>query len=212
MNPLSSNFIIYFLILISSAALAAQDEAYGIVTNVVDGDTFDVTIEKADPRVTYSVERIRLADVDSPEMNTAEGPAARDFTFAVIMNKKVYLDIDDKSGNGRDNYGRLISVVYLAGLYGQPLATPCFNRLIVDAGHAKIDDFANNEFDPNDWWSVGDSDSIAKPLQGLQQDLETDILPKIQDSAEKELNRAANEGWVWLKKQIAVRANSLLGN
>ena len=51
------------IILLTSAALAAQDEAYGMVTNVVDGDTFDVTIEKADPRITYSVERIRLSDV-----------------------------------------------------------------------------------------------------------------------------------------------------
>ena len=31
-------------ILLSVKALAMQDEAYGIVTNVVDGDTFDVAI------------------------------------------------------------------------------------------------------------------------------------------------------------------------
>jgi len=198
-------------ILIFSAALASQDEAHGIVTNVVDGDTFDVTIEKADPRITYSVERIRLSDVDSPEMNTAKGPDARDFTFAVIMNKRVYLDIDDKSGNGRDTYGRLICVAYLTGFYGQPLATPCFNRLIVDSGHATLDNFTNNEFDPQDWWSGQDSLSSLEPLQSLKQDIETDILPKFQDSAEKELDRVAKEGWDWLKGQIAVRVNSILG-
>ncbi|NTV27433.1 MAG: hypothetical protein HGA93_01960 [Methanothrix sp.] len=199
-----------FLIIISSAALAAQDEAYGIVTNVVDGDTFDVTIEKADPRITYSVERIRLSDVDSPEIEADRGPAARDFTFAILMNKRVYLDIDDKSGNGRDTYGRLISVAYLTGFYGQPLATPCFNRLLVDSGHATLDNFTNNEFDPQDWWSGQDSLSSLEPLQDLKQNLETDILPKLQDSAEKELDRVAKEGWDWLKGQIAVRVNSML--
>jgi len=197
-------------ILITSAALAAQDEAHGIVTNVVDGDTFDVTIEKADPRITYSVERIRLSDVDSPEMNTAQGPAARDFTFAVLMNKRICLDIDDKSGNGRDTYGRLISVAYLTGFYGQPLTTPCFNRLLVDSGHATLDNFTNNEFDPQDWWSGRNSESSLEPLQGLKEDLQTDLLPKLQDSAEKELDRVAKEGWDWLKGQIAVRINSML--
>ena len=212
LTPRSIVILLYvFLIIISSAALAAQDEAYGIVTNVVDGDTFDVTIEKADPRITYSVERIRLSDVDSPEIEANQGPAARDFTFAILMNKRVYLDIDDKSGNGRDTYGRLISVAYLTGFYGQPLATPCFNRLLVDSGHATLDNFTNNEFDPQDWWSGQDSLSSLEPLQGLKQDLETDILPKLQDSAEKELDRVAKEGWDWLKGQIAVRVNSMLG-
>ena len=28
---------------------------------------------------------------------------------------------------------------------------PCFNRMIVDAGHAVIDDYSNNEFDPMEW-------------------------------------------------------------
>ena len=34
--------------LLSILTLAAPDEATGIVTNVVDGDTFDVAIEQAD--------------------------------------------------------------------------------------------------------------------------------------------------------------------
>ena len=139
------------LVILPFIALAAQDEAYGIVTNVVDGDTFDVTIEKAGAKVAYPVERIRLADIDSPEMNSENGPAAKDFTFALLMNKRVYLDIDDLSANGRDSYGRLICVAYLTGFYGQPIAAPNFNRLLVDSGHARLDNFTNNEFDPKDW-------------------------------------------------------------
>jgi endonuclease YncB( thermonuclease family) len=196
------------LITFPFVAQAAQDEAYGIVTNVVDGDTFDVTIEKAGAKVAYSVERIRLADVDSPEMESENGPAAKDFTFALLMNKRVYLDIDDLSANGRDSYGRLISVAYLTGFYGQPIAAPNFNRLLVDSGHARLENFTNNEFDPKDWRNGQSSLAESEPLQSLGQELQKnlteDLLPRLQESAGKELDRAAKEGWNWLKGQIGV--------
>jgi len=196
------------LIIFPTTVLAVQDEAYGIVTNVVDGDTFDVTIEKAGARVAYSVERIRLADVDSPEIESDRGPAAKDFTFAVLMNRRVYLDIDDLSANGRDSYGRLICVAYLTGVYGQPLAAPNFNRLLVDSGHARFENFTNNEFDPQDWRSGQGPQAESEPLQGLGQDLkqnlQEDLLPKLQESAGKELDKAAKEGWNWLKGQIGI--------
>jgi len=196
------------LILFPSIALASQDEAYGMVTNVVDGDTFDVTIEKADAKVSYSVERIRLADVDSPEMNTDSGPDARDFTYAVLKNKRVYLDIDDLSQTGRDSYGRLICVAYLTGIYGQPIVAPNFNRLLVDSGHARLENFTNNEFDPQDWRSGQTVPSTVEPLQGLGQDLkqnlQEDLLPRLQESAENELDKAAKVGWEWLKGQLGI--------
>ncbi len=196
------------LIILPSLALAASDEACGIVTKVVDGDTFDVTIERADAKVAYSVERIRLADVDSPEMESDSGPAAKDFTFAVLMNKRVYLDIDDFSANGRDSYGRLICVAYLTGIYGQPLAAPNFNRLLVDSGHARLDNFTNNEFDPQDWWSGQDIQAEAESQQRLEQNSKQnfteDLLSRRLESAEKELDRAAKRGWDWLKGQIGV--------
>ncbi|MBN1236510.1 MAG: thermonuclease family protein [Methanotrichaceae archaeon] len=196
------------LTLFPSTALASLDEAYGIVTNVVDGDTFDVTIEKGDRKVAYSVERIRLADVDSPEMDRERGPGARDFTFAVLMNKRVYLDIDDFSANGRDSYGRLICLAYLTGVYGQPITAPNFNRLLVDSGHARLDNFTNNEFDPQNWRSAQTFPSATEPLQSLGQDLQKnlteDLLPRLQESAEKELDKAAKEGWDWLKGQIGI--------
>ena len=196
------------LIILPSLALAASDEAYGIVTKVVDGDTFDVTIEKADAKVAYSVERIRLADVDSPEMESDSGPEAKDFTFAVLMNKRVYLDIDDLSANGRDSYGRLICVAYLTGIYGQPLAAPNFNRLLVDSGHARLDNFTNNEFDPQDWRSGQNIQTAAEPQQSLgqnsKQNFTEDLLSRWQELAGKELDRAAKKGWDWLKGQIEV--------
>ncbi len=216
-NKLLHILLILFIFLSCSLAIfpavakATLDEAYGIVTNVVDGDTFDVTIEKTCPKVIYNVERIRLADVDSPEMDSEMGLQARDFTYAVLKNKRVYLDIDDLSANGRDNYGRLICVVYLAGFYGQPIAAPNFNRLLLDSGNAMSKNFTNNEFDPLDWKSgplqgLGTED---KPLlhsvgQDLQKNLTEDLLPRLQKSAGKELDRAAKEGWDWLKGQIGL--------
>jgi hypothetical protein len=47
-------------------------------------------------------------------------------------------------------------------------------------------------------------------LQDLKKDLQTDLIPKLQDSAEKELGRVTKEGWDWMKGQIAVRINSML--
>jgi len=133
-------------------ASAAPDEASGMVTNVVDGDTFDLRIDKTDPRIIYEIERVRLADVDSPEMSTPEGPPAKVFATDTLLGKKVWLDIDDKSRDGRDPYGRLIAVVYLEDLDGTINTTHPFNRLLVDAGHAIVKDFTNNEFDPAAWW------------------------------------------------------------
>lgn len=146
------------------AVKAAPDETYGTVINVVDGNTFDIAIEKADPRIISSVERIRLADVSSPDVSTPEGLLARDFTAAVLLNKRVYLDIDDLSV--RDPYGRLLCVVYLIGVYGQPIVTPCFNRMLVDSGYAKIDNSTNNEFDPSKWRPDIKSNNTLLPESG----------------------------------------------
>jgi endonuclease YncB( thermonuclease family) len=193
----------YFII---ADAFALQDEAFGIVTNVIDGDTLDVTIEKASSKVTHDIERVRLADVDSPEMESEDGPAARDFTYAVLMNKKVYLDIDDFSENGRDSYGRLVCLVYMAGVYGQPISAPNFNRLLVDSGHARLNNFTNNEFDPDDWRTGSQGSAwIKNSLEGigqdLQQDITEDVLPRVQNSTGKTFDQAAKEILKWVKGQ-----------
>lgn len=186
------------MILLPIIVEAAQDEAYGVVTNVVDGDTFDVTIEKANSKIASAVERVRLADVNSPELSTPDGPSAMDFTFAVLMNKRVYLDIDDLSGTGRDSYGRLIAVVYLTGFYGQPLASPNFNRMLVDSGHAVLENFTNNEFEPDDWWSEQESGEKITPLDGMLQSL----LRQLQQSAGSEIDKVAKYLWEELKARL----------
>ena len=38
----------------------------------------------------------------------------------------------------------------------------------------------------------------------MKQILREDLLPKLQESAGKELDKAAKEGWNWLKGQIGI--------
>ncbi len=146
--------LILLMFLISPSS-TAPDEAMGVVTYVESGDTFEVWIEKFDPRIEESYEVVRLADVDSPGSNTAEGRAAKEFTEAMLLKKHVWLDIDNKSEDGRGPYGRLICVVYQKMPNGS-INNESFNKMLVDAGHATVRDFETNEFDPVDWWSVSD--------------------------------------------------------
>jgi len=153
LNPILALLVLASLMPILAAA--APDEASGIVTNVVDGDTFDLRIDKTDPRIIYEIERVRLADVDSPEMSTPEGEPAKVFATDTLLGQRVWLDIDNTSGDGRDPYNRLLAVVYLEDLNGTINTTHPFNRLLVDAGFAVVKDFTNNEFDPAAWWAEG---------------------------------------------------------
>lgn len=237
-EPIRSCFFRFFVFILTissllsllPASLASLDEVYGVVTNVIDGDTFDLKVEKADSRIENNVERITLADVRSPDMKTIKGPAARDFTYAVLMERRVYLDVDDQSQNGRDGEGRLIAVVYLAGAYGQPISYPNFNLLLVDAGHARLANQTDNEFDPKDWREgtnseSGSSDSLQKVEESLrerlekslntsgqdhrmplddkwQNDSQNDLLSRIEDAAGERLDRAGQAAWDWLKAEI----------
>ena len=62
------------------------------------------------------------------------------------MSNYVFLDLDDKTG--KDPYGRWVAVAYLSE---DRKSGRNFNKMLVDAGHAVIDDYTNNEFDPGSW-------------------------------------------------------------
>jgi endonuclease YncB( thermonuclease family) len=143
-------FVLSMMLLISLAA-SAPDEAMGRVSKVVDGDTFDVTVTEGDSRVMVDdVIRIRLADIDTPEVRGPKaceaGKIASAYTKAWLLGKMVSLDLDDKTGKVK-NYGiwRWVAVCYLDGKN--------FNKQLVDAGHAKVKDYPNNEFNPKSWWN-----------------------------------------------------------
>lgn len=109
----------------------------GLVTKVVDGDTFDVE----------GFGRVRLADVDAPEMDTPAGKAARFFAETWLLDEIVHLDVDDMGV--KDRYGRWICVAYIEDPDTGALVN--FNYLLVSSGHAVVKDFKDNKFDPEDW-------------------------------------------------------------
>jgi len=115
----------------------------GIVINVVDGDTFDVE----------GMGRIRLADVNTPEIDSKEGREAKEYVKGLCYHKKVYLDIDDLYVTGK--YGRIIAVVYVP--YNKTHYVN-LNQLLLKEGYAEARDY-RNEFDPDGW--VGPLEYVA---------------------------------------------------
>lgn len=136
--------------MLSSSGSWAPDEAKGRVTKVVDGDTFDVALQ--DSQLSEELIRIRLADIDTPETRGPKACEAGKKVSAIpargFLSTYVFLDLDDKTG--KDPYGRWVAVAYLSE-DGKPGRN--FNKMLVDAGHAVIKDFKNNEFDPGSWWN-----------------------------------------------------------
>jgi len=118
---------------------ASSDYVSGIVTHVVDGDTFNV----------QGFGQVSLALVNSPEMGTIEGVHAREYTMERLLDAVVFLDKDDLSGNYAD--GGIPCMVYLSGQDGKPNLEKSFNRMIVDAGYAVIKNDMPSEFDPAQW-------------------------------------------------------------
>lgn len=138
------------VLLLPALSLAAPDEAIGKVAHVVDGNTFDVQLQSHDSRIATDNIRIRLADVDSPELDASGGDQAKDYAYQWLQDRKVYLDLDDKTG--KDQYGRWVAVVYLADPDGSLNTAQNFNRMLVDSGNACVWDFTDNEFKPANWW------------------------------------------------------------
>jgi len=149
MKPTKTIFVLPLFLLIALAA-GAPDEAMGRVTKVIDGDTFDVQFQ--DSSLSEDLIRVRLEDIDCPETRGSKasesGKNASAYTRSWLLSTYIFLDLDDKTG--KDHYDRWVAVAYLSedGVPGRN-----FNKMLVDAGHAEIKDFENNEFDPWSWWS-----------------------------------------------------------
>lgn len=110
-------------------------DAQGDVTNIVDGDTYDMT----------SIGRVRLADIDCPDQGEAGCEAATSYMTSLIDGKHVYVDIDDVYQT--DVYGRYVCVTYVRYNSTHLLNV---NKDLLVRGYATIWNF-NNEFDPYEW-------------------------------------------------------------
>ena len=110
-------------------------DASGTVTYIVDGDTLDVS----------SVGRIRLADINTPEMGEPGSSEAKIYLTTLIYQEIVFVDIDDLYGT--DPYGRIVAVIYKQV---DSSHVKNINKAMLDSGYADIWNF-ENEFDPYSW-------------------------------------------------------------
>jgi micrococcal nuclease len=95
------------------------------ILKVIDGDTVDVATDLGfDIRLNM---RVRLAGIDAPEMNTAEGKASRLWLIDAmpVESEWTLATIKDR----REKYGRYL------GEFRQA-ENPTINQMIVEAGHA----------------------------------------------------------------------------
>ena len=178
--------LIPLLILLSlQVAVAAPDEAIGRVVTIVSGDIFGIEMDSADPRAQH-IDSVKLADVVSASTISPEGKASKAFTETMLKNKTVYLDIDDNSSNGRNEWGQLVCVVYLMDSDSRPV-WPCFNRMIVDYGFARLSDSSDNEFNATTWWgsptaSVKRETRAIKYEEDQSKEMEASILKRDSNS------------------------------
>jgi len=88
------------------------DVIYGIVTEVIDGDTFKVKVyyQSANNKAKYGDnETVRIANIDAPEIPSAAGLRAKVHLENKLKGRNVRLEIQ-----ARDTYGRLVCKVRLA--------------------------------------------------------------------------------------------------
>ena len=106
------------------------------IDTVVDGDSFNTT----------GGYRIRLADINAPEIDEPNYFESKEYLGMLIENKIAILDVD--SLTGFDQYGRYVCLVYVQYNSTHSLNV---NQALVDGGFAIVDDYTNNEFNPTTW-------------------------------------------------------------
>ena len=124
-------------------------DVYGVVIRVVDGDTFYLKVQIAYSPKYVSLEghsiKIRLADINAPELDTQEGIEAKKALTQLIYGKHVYLDIDDVYVY--DKYGRIIAIAYLPINKTHALN---INKWLLINKYALPKNYPN-EFNPYNW-------------------------------------------------------------
>jgi micrococcal nuclease len=111
---------------------AGVHDATATVTNVVDGDTVDVS-----PTID-GIARVRLIGVDTPETRECPGgqplsQEAKAFTTSELQGQEVGLEFDEEK---TDQYDRLLAYVYEGG--------EMFNEDLLEGGYAQVATFPPN--------------------------------------------------------------------
>jgi endonuclease YncB( thermonuclease family) len=131
--------LIAALLLALAAQSSSQDYASGIVTSIVDGDSFHVD----------GFGLVSLAHVNSPEMGCIEAVHAREYSMERLLNVVVFLDRDDQGGTYPD--GGIPCMVYLSNQTGGPNLNKSYNKMVIEAGYGVITSSTPSKFDPALW-------------------------------------------------------------
>jgi len=99
--------IVLVLFVATLAAAAPWKSVAGHVTKIYDGDTITVETNRGDTL------RVRLADLDAPELKQAHGRASREALEALLAQDAGAVTIEYRS---RDKYGRALGTVYADGV------------------------------------------------------------------------------------------------
>jgi len=100
------------------------------VERVVDGDTLDVSID-----LGFGIavkQRLRLANINAPEMSTPEGVASQAWLSSILtVGTRVLVETKKAPGakDKRDLYGRYVATVTTE-------SGAVVNQMAVDTGHA----------------------------------------------------------------------------
>lgn len=96
----------------------------GRITRVLDGDTIEAQLDVG------SKVRIRLAEMNAPELPTSEGYRAKNYLWTISWGKNVTIICSAK-----DKYGRFIADVYLNGV--------SLSSIMIQKGYAKYVHYYN---------------------------------------------------------------------
>ena len=94
---------LWFLIIFFSASICFGQDFKGVVATVNDGDTIEVVGPS-------KVEKIRIVDIDCPEIGQPYGYNAKRVTLSLVQGKEVVV-----KPVGKDRYGRTLAEVYVDG-------------------------------------------------------------------------------------------------
>ncbi|MFW6152649.1 MAG: thermonuclease family protein [Verrucomicrobiota bacterium] len=136
-------FFAIFVILCGESHPILADSFTGIVDRVIDGDT--VVVERACPLACGSLQRVRLAEIDAPELAQDYGEESKRALAELVLNKQVRIEYSEK-----DFFGRIVGRVYITRADSIEADV---NAAMIAGGHA--------------WWYKKYSDS--KTLRELQE-------------------------------------------
>lgn len=174
-------FALLLTIALIKSVAGAPDEVVGRVVSVISGDSFGIEMKTSDSRVNH-IDSVKLADIEAPSTLMPKGKDARKYADSLLKNKTVSIDIDDNTGSGRNEWNQLVCVIYLMTSDNR-LIWPPVNRIMVDSGHAVLNDDKNNEFNASTWWK-----DPAVSLESKAKSIPKNLVSTAPSSPEGDLN------------------------